>query len=349
MKLVRDAKTLKRNAIHSLRAAISAFNSFEDQGRITSVLLHSQHSCEMLLKAVLSQNKEKVFDRKTGKSIGFERCLGLCTAKYGLTDREAGIMRAIDRLRDAAQHWIVVVEEDMLYLHVRALITAFDDYLKRALEDDLLSHLPVRVLPVSTKPAGDFDFLVDREFKTISQLLQPGRRARDEARARIRALLAMEAVAVEEVEISETDINQIEKAIRAGESVNDVFPRLGTIGTSVEGDGPTVKVHFSKKEGAAVRFVGGDDPEGAAAIRNVDMQKKFYLGKRDLAHKLGISPPKANLLRQELGIDGDPRCQHSFQFGKQSIQQYSDNAFRKMKDWLDENSIEDLWKAKRSK
>jgi hypothetical protein len=36
-------------------------------------------------------------------------------------------------------------------MQTRALISAFDDYLKRALEVDIHTHIPPRVLPVSTK------------------------------------------------------------------------------------------------------------------------------------------------------------------------------------------------------
>lgn len=131
MKLVRDARTLKTKALCSLRTGMQAFNSFDDDGRITTVLLHLQHACEMLLKAVLVQNQAKVFDKEAGRSISFDKCLGLCTSQFGLTAEEAGAMRAIDSLRDAAQHWFVVVAEDLLYLNTRALITAFDAYLKK--------------------------------------------------------------------------------------------------------------------------------------------------------------------------------------------------------------------------
>ena len=119
----------------------------------------------MLLKAALCQNKIKVFDKDSGKSFGFERCLRLCQTDHGLTAAEAGVMRSVDASRDAAQHWFVYVSEDILYLQTRATITAFDAYLKRALGSDLASHVPVRVLPVSTKPLGDLEFLVDKESR----------------------------------------------------------------------------------------------------------------------------------------------------------------------------------------
>lgn len=343
MKLVRDARTLKSKSIGSLRTAMTAFNSYDDDGRVTMVLMHLQHACEMLLKAVLVQKKAKVFDKGTGRSIGFERCLGLCQANHGLTSDEAGIMRAIDALRDAAQHWFVFVSEDLLYLQTRALITSFDAYLQRLLDDSLANHIPPRVLPISTMPPGDFEFLVDKEFALVADLLKPGRRARDEARARIRTMLAMEAIVTDEVEISERDIDRIEKAMRGGTEFNAVFPRLATVGTTTDGEGVNLTVHFTKKQGTPVQYVGGDDPAAAAAVREIDLRKKFHLQATHLADKVGLSPPKAKVLRAHLGIDEDPSCTHVFEFGSQKIRCFSDNAVAKMKAALIEVDINELW------
>ena len=88
----------------------------------------------------------------------------------------------------------------------------------------MADHLPGRVLPVSTQPPIGFDLLVDREFSQIRELLQPGKRQRDEARGRIRTLLAMEFHVAEGVDISEADIDRVEKAIRSGKLRSDVFP-----------------------------------------------------------------------------------------------------------------------------
>jgi len=263
---------------------------------------------------------------------------------HGLTSDEAGVMRAIDSLRDAAQHWYVFVAEDMLYLQTRALITAFDEYLKRALNGQLIDHIPSRVLPVSTLPPGDFEFLIDREYTLVAELLKPGRRARDEARARIRSMLALEAIAVEEVEVSERDIDRIEKAVKAGRELNDVFPRLATVGTTTNGEGVNLTVHFSKKVGAPVRYIGGDDPAEAAAVRQFDLQKKFHLSATELNRKLKISVGKSKLLREHLGIEADANSRHVFEFGSQKIPRFSDNAFRAMEEWMAANDIEELWK-----
>ena len=335
MALIRDARTLSLKAICSLRIAMTTFNSYDEDGRVTSVLLHLQHAGEMLLKAVLCQKKAKVFDKDTGKSIGFEKCLRLCQSSHGLTESEAGVFRAVDKLRDAAQHWFIYVSEDLLYMHTRAMVTAFDAYLKRALDMDLHSHIPPRVLPVSTKPPGDFDFLVDREYKLIAELLAPGRRQRDEARARIRSMLAMEAIVQDGVEISEKDINRIEKAVKDGKTFEEVFPRLNTIGTETEGEGPSITVHFTKKQGAPVQFVAGDDPAGAAAVREVDLRKKFHMRASDLAKALKLKEPRSLALRRHLEVDGDNGCCHVFEFGKTKIPCFSDNARNRMKEAMD--------------
>lgn len=332
MKLLRDARTLQTKAIASLKTAMSAFNSFEDDGRVCTTLLHLQHACEMLLKAVLVQRRLTVFDKATGMSIGFEKCLRLCQGQAGLSESEAGTMRAVDSLRDASQHWFIYVSEDLLYMHIRALVTTFDAYLQRELDTDLHSHIPTRVLPVSTKPPGDLLFLVDKEFTLIKDLLAPGRRHRDEAQARIRSLLAMEAIVAEEVQVSEKDIARIERAIKADEPIEKVFPRLTTISTDLTGEGVTLRVHFSKKEGAPVRFVGGDDPDAAAAIREVDLRKKFHMSASSLAIAVNLSNPKAKAVRWKLGIDEDDKCMHVFQFGKSSFPTFSDNARNKIQE-----------------
>ena len=228
------------------------------------------------------------------------------------------------------------------------MVTAFDAYLKRALAMDLHSHIPPRVLPVSTKPPGDFDFLVDREYKLIAELLAPRKRHRDEARARIRSLLAIEAIVQDGVEISERDVNRIERAVRDGKAFEEVSPRLNTIGIETAGEGTAITVHFTKKQGAAVQFIAGDDHAGAAAVREVDLRKKFHMRASDLAKTLNLKEPRSLALRRYLRIDGDSGCCLVFEFGKTRIPCFSDNARKKMKDAIDGGlDMEEIWKKHR--
>ena len=213
---------------------------------------------------------------------------------------------------------------------------------------DLLSGGEVgRILPVSTIAPQGFDLLIDRQYQQIQQLLAPGRRARDEARGRIRALLAMEAHVADQVSISEKDINRVEKAIRGGEALMEVFPRLTTIETHTEGEGLNVRVHFTKQQGAPVRFVGGDDPQAAAAVREVDLQRKFHLSANDLARALNLTVPRSKALRDHLQIDNDPACCHTFQFGKSKFLSFSDNSTRRMNEALAEVNMDEIWERHR--
>lgn len=167
---------------------------------------------------------------------------------------------------------------------------------------------------------------MDREYTQIRELLRPGKRQRDEARGRIRTLLAMESHVAEGVDISEADIDRVEKAIRDGRGRGDVFPRLGGLHTQISGFGATITVRFTKKagEGAPIRIIAADDPTEAAAVREVDLQKRFYLSATDLAKKLKLTPPKSFACRKQLGIDADPQCMHTFAFGKSKHPMYSD-------------------------
>lgn len=346
-RLRRDARILKAKAIASLRRSTEAFNSHQEDGRVTTVLLHLQHAFEMLLKACLVEKRISVFDSKLGRSIGFDKCVNLGMQHVALTPDEAGLLRAIDAMRDDEQHWYTETSEGLLYAHCRAAVSLFDDCLVRAFEDRLVEHLPLRVLPISAESPADIQLLIDREYEAIADLLKPGRRQRAEAQARVRALLAMEGHVTDDVRVSNKDVGRIERAIRSGLTRDKVFPRLAPLKTTIDGDGLSLKVHFTKAGGAPVHFEG--DPEAeAAAIREVDLQKKFHWGAQELAKKVGLSTPKAKFLRDHLEIDDDEDCRHVFVFGGLRLQRFSDNALVRMREALESIDIDELWRTRSS-
>ncbi len=348
MALKQQARVLKRKALTSLITAAETFNSLRDDGRVTTVLLHVQHSFEMLLKAALVQAGRPVFDQSTGRSIGFEGCIRLAMndASVRLTEADAGTLRAIDAMRDDEQHWFSEVSEQLLYLHVRAGITLFDDLLERAFGERLALLLPARVLPVSADPPRDLALLLDDEYTQIQELLRPGRRARCEARARIRTLLAMEAHVEPDTRVSSKDVDRVEKGIRSGDPRDKVFPRLSDVATTIDGEGLTVTVHFTRSQGAPVQYVA-DDSTPAAAIRQIDLQKKYHRSAADLAADVKLTGPRAVALRRHLGIDDDDSCRHDFQFGAQRHPRYSDNARTKMREAAEHVDMEAIWEAHR--
>lgn len=296
----RDARILKRKAIASLRRATSAFNSLEDEGRHTTVLLHLQHSFEMLLKAGLHQRRVPVVDGHSGQSIGFKKCLNHAPQHLEMNEADIGTLRAIDRLRDDEYHYLGLVSEGILYLHLRAAITIFDRLLHEVFGETLADQMPARVLPISTEPPQTLDVLIDEQFSQVRELLAPGRRQGVAARARIRTLLALEGHVVDGVEVTESDVNRVEAAIRRGGNRSSVFPRLDGLSSRTSGLEVTIKVQTTKRDGMPVRFVPAGEDADATAIREVDLQKKFHFSRSELAEHAGLTMPKAAALRAHL-------------------------------------------------
>lgn len=343
----RDARILKRKAIASLRRAAAGFNSLEDEGRHTTVLLHLQHAFEMLLKAGLHQKRVPVVDPHSGQSIGFKKCLNHAPQHLGMTPADIGTLRAIDRLRDDEYHYVGLVSEGILFVHLRAAISIFDRLLHELFGEALADHLPARVLPISTQPPRSLDILIDEEFSQVRALLAPGRRQGVTARAKIRTLLALEGHVVDDVEVTDRDVDRVEAAMRRGDDRGTVFPRLAGLSIKTSGLDVTIKVQTTKREGMPVRFVPAGDDAEATAIRDVDLQKKYPFAKADLAKHLGLTMPKAAALRGHLGIDDDPNAHHTFTFGHTTHEGYSDLALKRMRDALDEGlDMVEVWRTR---
>jgi hypothetical protein len=289
----------------------------------------------MLIKAALREKSLNIFDQTTGRSLSFKRCVRLAGGHQSLPDDSAATLRAIGALRDDEQHYIGCDDEGIIYVHLRALVTLFDEILREVFNETLAEHLPPRMLPISTMPYETIDLLMDKEFTMIQDLLEPNRRRRSEARGKIRTLLAMEAHTDEDVDVSEKDVNRVEAGVRRGRSRDEVFPKLGSLSSIAEGEGFLLKVHFSKKgEGAPMRYVRPDDPQEAAAIREVDLQKRFPHSKSDLAKKLSLTTKRAKDLREKLGLDDDQSCYYEFRFGRTLHPRYSDVALIRLREEL---------------
>lgn len=347
-----NVRVLRGKAIASLRTGISAFNGLEDGGRSTTVLLSLQHAFEMLLKSILEAKKDSgVFDKRSQKSISLDKAINRCQQIQGvkLTDEEAGVIRHLDAMRDAEQHWYLIVDEGLLYHNARAAVTLFDDLLQRVFGERLSKYLPTRVLPISAEAPMALDLLVDREFKRIADLLKPGRRATSEAKARVRALLATEAIAdADAAEVREDDVQRVTKGIREGKTREQVFPKLTGYTSDIQGSGLAVEVRIVKQGGLPVTYTGDPD-DNTAAIRTVDLEKKFHMGAYDLADKAGVDRYRAVALRRHLGLDNDDdHFSHRFQFGNTKVRRYSNNALTAMREAAKTVDLQKVWQSHRT-
>jgi hypothetical protein len=183
----REAKLLLQKACDSLVLSIELFNRPNDRGRVSGTLIQLDHSFEMLMKAAILHRGGSIREKRAKETIGFDACVRRSVSdgkiKY-LAEEQALILQTLNGLRDAAQHHLLDISEGQLYVHVQSGVTLFRDPLKSVFDQELATHLPTRVLPVSTSPPTTLAALFDSEVAEIKRLLRPGRRRRIEALAR---------------------------------------------------------------------------------------------------------------------------------------------------------------------
>ena len=112
----------------------------------------------MLLKAAIVDRRGRIRERRAKQTIGFDHCLrkSLTDANVKCLEPERALtLKIINGLRDAAQHYILEISEEELYLQAQAGVTLFKDVLGKVFGEDLADYLPERVPPVSTRPVQD--------------------------------------------------------------------------------------------------------------------------------------------------------------------------------------------------
>lgn len=339
----RDAHILKRKAVASLKSAFNAFNSSMEDGRATTVLLHLQHSFEMLIKASLIKRGLSILDKETGRSKGFKVCLNLVTQHLQLTVEEVGTLRAIDHMRDHEQHFHVDVDEVVLHLHAQASIGIFEKLLRDQFDERLADLLPDRVLPLSTVPLESFQTLIDRKFSQVERMLEPGKRQTTEAKAILRSLIALGAhVSGDPDSVAERDITRAVRQIKMGATRRDVLPRLSEISTShLRTVDQRIVFKFTRNDPNAIPVRYAED-EGATALREVDLHRTFSLNRSMLAKRIGLTQPKACALRWKMSIESDPRAYREWTHAGRKVEGFSEVAVSLMRRGLDNYDLDQI-------
>lgn len=344
----KEARLLLEKAIDSLILSIEHFNRPWDKGRKETVLILMDHSFEMLLKASIIQRGGRIRKPKEKQTIGFDSCVhkSLRDDKGGfINEEEALTLQVINSLRDAAQHYLLDISENHLYIHIQSGLTLFREILKRVFNLDLNKEMPERVLPVSTTPPTDFSLLFDNEVKEVRKLLSPHSRRRAEAAAKLRSLAIMEgAIQGENVQPGDNDLKRIMEQIRTGASWDLIFPGVASINLVTEGYGPEISLKITKKEGIPIQVV----PEGThggsiVAIRRVNELDYYSLNCTKLSKKVGLTIPKTTAVIWYGKIKGDSEYHKKIQIGKAKFDCYSPKSITKIRDILAETSIEDIW------
>ena len=343
----REAKLLLDKASDSLVLGVELFNHPHDRGRVSAVLIQTDHAFEMFLKAAIIQKGGKIRESGAKETIGLDACVrrGLSNGNIKfLTGEQALTIQAINGLRDAAQHYLLDISEAQLYIHVQSGVTLFRDLLMGVFQKELSHELPTRVLPVSTIAPIGIEAMFDREIEEIMKLLQPGKRRTIEAEARLRPLAVLDStVRGEKGQPSTNELNRIGRSLLK-QDWKEVFVGAGLINVVTEGSGPTISIRMTKRDGPPIHVV----PEGTSgtspvAVRRVNELDFYSLGAKELSHKLGLMTPKLLAVLAHCGIQDDPDCFKQISVGGTHYKRYSQKAIWKLSDALSKESLDDIW------
>lgn len=345
----KEAKLLLDKSINSLTLSVDHFNCSWDCGRADSVLLLLDHAFEMLLKAAILHRGGKIRKPKAKQTLGFDECVRKAVTdgklKF-LTPEQALLLQAINSLRDAAQHHLVQLSEQHLYIQAQAGVTLFRDMLRDVFSMSLATQLPARVLPLSTTPPVDLLTLFESEAREIQQLLAPGRRRRVEALARLRGLAIVEgAMKGEKLQPTDDALARAAQQIRDGIDWDQVFPGVASINITATGYGPGVDLRVTKNRGIAVHLVPEGTPGATTvAIKRVNELGFYNLGRDDLARQLNLSGPMTTAMIRFLDLQGDAECSEEFVIGRSRFRRYSQKALTRIREALAICSLDEVWR-----
>lgn len=323
-----EVRMLLRKANESLILSVEIFNRPVDTGRATSVLILVDHAFEMLLKASILHRGGRVRLPRERETIGFDHCLrlGLSTAGVQfLTENQVLTLQALNGLRDAAQHYLLEMAEEQLYIHIQTALTLYRDLMLGVFGADIAKSLPNRVLPVSIIPPSDLSMLFDREVSKIAALLRPGSRKRLEAEARLRPLMILDSsLRGAKGQPSASELKAALSKLASGTTWQDVFPGVAAISFSTESQGPTLSLRIVKREGIPVSLVPEGTPGASViAVRRVNELDYYSLGLNQLAEKAGLTSPKTLAVIRHLRLQENSDYFKEIQIGRQCHKRYS--------------------------
>lgn len=348
----REPRLLIAKACDSLVLSIELFNRPNDRGRVSSTLIQLDHAFEMLLKAAILHRGGRIREYRAKETIGFDACVRRALSdgriKF-LSDEQALVLQTINGLRDAAQHHLLDISEGQLYVHVQSGVTLFRDLLKSVFNEELLTHLPTRVLPVSTTPPTTLATLFESEVDEIKKLLRPGKRRQIEAMARLRPLAILDAtIQREKGQPSDAVLRRIGKEVVSGMAWADAFKGASAVEIAAESAGPSLSLRLTKKEGIPIQLVAEGTPgSSVVAIKRVNELDFHSLGAKQLADKLGISMPKTLAAVEHCSVSGTADCYKEFKLGSQLHKRYSPKALDVIRAALQAESVDSIWERLR--
>lgn len=344
----RQARLLFTKATDSLVLAIEHYNRPWDRGRVDAVLILLDHAFEMLLKSAILHRGGTIRRPREKRTLTFDECLrkALSDGAVKFLNQEQVLqLQALNTLRGAAQHHLVDLSEQHLYIHAQAGLTLFRDIVRDVFGQDLKVYLPPRVLPLSTTPPTDLATLFEQEAKEVERLLRPGKRRWVEAAAKLRALAIVDAaVRGDRLQPTDAELRKLGEAIRKGKGWEQVFPGVAAIELTATGAGPSLDLRISKKEGVPIQLVPEGTPGATVvAVRKVDALGFYNLGRDQVAKHIGLTGPRTTALIQHAKIKDDPECFRRITIGKTSFDRYSQRAIERLREALKSAYMDQVW------
>lgn len=346
-RLRRETSRLKLQALNSLVLAIELFNRPHGMLRTEAVLFLLQHAFEMLIKAAVYQDRQRLHEPRSRTTYGFDKCLGIAQSDLGiLTEDEARTLAILNGYRDCAMHYLLEMSEEGIYLQTQAAVNIFAEMLKKAFDERLTDYLPQRILPISTDPPREMQVFMDKEFSQIKDLVAPNRRRQVEAKARIRPYLIMDSALTGRCD--QPSVAQVARAIariKRGHDWQAIFPGVATLRLDSAGHGLTFSVKFVRQGDALpVRLISeGQEAGEAALVKEVNMLDRYSMGLHDLADTAGIGRNQCLALVHHLHLQEDSECFREFRRKSLRFKGYSQRALERVRQALPNVNLTQVW------
>jgi hypothetical protein len=345
----KEAKVLLGKAVDSLVLSIDHFNTAWDRGREEAVLVFLDRAFELLLKAIILHRGGKIREPRAKETIGFDKCVRKCLSEEPvrcLSEDQAITIQVINSLRDAAQHYILEISEQQLYLYAQSGLTLFSVLMTDGFGKDLADSLPARVLPASMSPPQSLEALIETEFTEVKRLVKPGSRKRLQARAKVRSLAIIESsLSGVRSQPSEGELGKVLNQVAAGARWQDLFPGIARLRLDTDEGGISITLRLSRSDGEPVRLVPEGTPGATiVAVKKVEALSYYSLGQHDLARKVGLTPPKTRAMIRHLALQDSEEYYKVFKIGSQVFKRYSPKAVDAIKLALPSTDMEAVWK-----
>ena len=281
-------------------------------------------------------------------TIGFDLCLRKCLSEKDikcLDENEVVCLQSLNNMRDAAQHHMVELSKEHLYVYAQSALTLFTRLTRDVLGRPLSNEVPRRILPVCAKPPSRLDALFDVEFADIKRMVDPGSRKRLDAKAKLRSLAILQAsLDGRKSQPTDTELDRIVKRVIADEGWRDIFPGVATLHIVPDTTGLGLSLQIKKKEGEAVQLVPEGTPNATViAVKRVNELDFYSLGLTDLAKKLGVTTTKLLHFIRHKKMQEDPQFFKIIKIGGTIHKRYSDKCFTVLKTQLADNDLDEFW------